>query len=52
MSVLELLVAGLTVMLVVIFFMMLLVNAKLEAILTKFENNPRKETRYQICSME
>ena len=42
MSVLELLVAGLALMLVVVFFMMLLVNAKLEAILTKIENKPKK----------
>lgn len=52
MSVLELLVAGLTFMLVVVFFMMLVVNAKLEAIITKMENKPKQETRYPIWNME
>jgi hypothetical protein len=52
MSVLELLVAGLALMLVVVFFMMLLVNAKLEAILTKIENKPKNETRYPIWNMD
>ncbi len=52
MSVLELLVAGLAIMLVVVFFMMLLVNAKLDAILTRIENRPKTESRYPIWNMD
>ncbi len=52
MSVLELLVTGLGIMLVVVFFIMLLVNAKLDAILTKIEDRPKKEARYPIWNME